>query len=159
MTTLCRTYPNESDARAAVARLLSAGQPGDDIRVLMGATEHDAREAAAGSFAGMPEEAVGTFAGMAAERGDGMGAFAGDAAEMRAGAFADADRDTVTSYPRGVARMRVGGHRGLERMLVAAGLDEAAAAADVRALHEGRILVLVTNASAGAEPALDAIAA
>jgi hypothetical protein len=159
MTTLCRAYPNESDARAAVARLLAAGQPGDDVRVLMGATEHDARDEAHGAFAGMPGEAVGTFAGAAAGRGDGMGAFAGDAAHMRAGAFADADRDTVTSYPGGVARMRVGGHRALERMLVNAGLDEAAAAADVRALHAGRILVLVGNATAGAERALDAVAA
>jgi hypothetical protein len=156
MTTLCRAYRNESDARDAVARVLAAGQPGGDIRVLMGMPDRDAREEPHGAFAGMPGEAVGTYAGAAADRGDGMGAFAGDAAKMRGGAFADADRDTVTSYPGGVARVRVDGHRGIERMLVEAGLDEAAAAADVRALHEGRILVLVMSAAPGAEGALDA---
>jgi hypothetical protein len=159
MTTLCRAYPTESDARDAVARLLAAGQPGDDISVLMGASAHDARHEPHGAFAGMPGEAVGAFSGAAAGRADGMGAFAGDAAHMRAGAFADADRDTVTTYPGGVARIRVGGHRALERMLVEAGLDAATAAADVRALHEGRILVLVTNASPAAERAVDAVAA
>jgi hypothetical protein len=163
MTTLCRAYTSESDARAAVDRLLAAGVPGGDVRVLMGTTERDARDEQAGAFAGgAAGDAVGTFADDAAARRDGMGTFAGDAGVMRAGGFADADRDTVTSYPAGVARVRVTAHRGLARTLVASGLDEAAAEADVRALHEGRILVLVlglVGEPADAERALDAVAA
>lgn len=157
MTTLCRAYTSESDARAAVDRLLAAGVPGGDVRVLMGTTEHDARDEPAGGFAGAAGDAVGTFADAAAARRDGMGTFAGDADRMRAGGFADADRDTVTSYPAGVARVRVTAHRGLARMLVEAGLDEAAAEADVRALHEGRILVLVTTTAMDARAAAAAL--
>jgi hypothetical protein len=50
-----------------------------------------------------------------------VGAFAGG--EQRGGSFADADRDVVTDYPDGV--------------------DDATAERDVRALHAGRVLVLV----------------
>ena len=153
MITLCRAYSNESEARAAVQRILAAGAVGEDVRVIMGEPERDAREAAAGAFAGMPGPAVGTFAGAEADRRDAMGAFAGDTADMRRGGFADADRETVTSYPGGVARMRVAGHHDLKAMLVDAGLDEAAADADVRALHEGRVLVLVRTGALGAEAA------
>jgi hypothetical protein len=159
MTTLCRTYTAEADVRAAVERLLLAGVPGEHISVLMAASARDGREEPHGAFAGVPGDGVGAFAGDGADRAAGMGAFAGDAARMRAGAFADADRDTVTSYRGGVAHIRVGGHRGLERMLVAAGLDKAAAAADVRALHAGRILVLVMGATPTVARALDAVAA
>jgi len=161
MTTLCRAYTSDSDARAAVDRLLAVGVRGGDVRVLMGKTERDARDEPAGGFAGDAGDAVGTFADAAAGRRDGMGTFAGDPDRMRAGGFADADRDTVTSYPAGVARVLVAAHRGLARMLVEAGLDEAAAEADVRALHEGRILVLVSGTfeRADAERVMDAVAA
>ena len=40
--------------------------------------------------------------------------------------------------------MRVAGHRSLKRLLTDAGLDDATAERDVRALHAGRILVLVS---------------
>jgi hypothetical protein len=63
---------------------------------------------------------------------------------MRQGGFADADRDTVTTYPGGVERVRIAAHRGLKALLLEAGLDEAAADADVEALHSGRVLVIVT---------------
>jgi len=95
-----------------------------------------------GEFAGTlaPGAPVGSFAG---SHGDGSptGAFAGG--EQRGGSFADADRDVVTDYPHGVERMRVAGHRSLKRLLTDAGLDDATAERDVRALHGGRILVLV----------------
>ena len=166
MTTLCRAYTTESDARSAVERVLAAGVPGADVRVLMGEGDRDAREAPAGAFAGMAGAGVGTFAGAEADRREAMGAFASvgdeDAASMRHGGYADADRETVTSYPGGVARLRVAGHRGLKRMLVDAGLDEAAADTDVRALHAGRVLVLVSTMALGAAAAaaaLDAAAA
>jgi hypothetical protein len=73
--------------------------------------------------------------------GAATGAFAGG--EQRGGSFADADRDVVTEYPDGVERVRVAGHRSLKRLLTDAGLDEATAERDVRALHAGCILVLV----------------
>ena len=49
----------------------------------------------------------------------------------------------VTSYPDGVERMQVVGHRRITRLLTDAGLDEASAKRDVEALHSGRVLVLV----------------
>src|SRR4051812_34719833 len=109
MTTLCRAYTSQSDAHAAVLRLLSVGVPGEDVRVLMGEPVRDGRDGVAGAFAGAAvaaDGAVGTFAGEPAARAGGMGGFAGGADRMRAGAFADADRETVTSFPAGVAHMR-----------------------------------------------------
>jgi hypothetical protein len=157
MNTLCRAYSNESDAHAAVERLLAAGARGEDVRVLTGEPARDARQAPVGAFAGMPADAVGAFAGPEPRRRDGMGAFAGDASAMRGGGFGDADRETVTTYPAGVARVRVAAHRGLRTMLLDAGLDEAAADADVRALHEGRVLVLVVSAAIDADAAAAAL--
>jgi hypothetical protein len=111
MTTLCRRYSAESDARTAVGRLLAAGVPGADVTVLVGSGR------------------------------DG------------------APVDAVTVFPGGVAHARVGGDKRLERMLAAAGLDAAAAAADAQALHGGRVLVLVTGAGLAAKAALDGVAA
>src|SRR3954470_23281198 len=111
MTTLCRRYIAQSDARTAVGRLLAAGVPGADVTVLVEA-ERD-----------------------------------------------DAPADAVTVFPGGVAHAGVGGDKRLERMLIAAGLDPAAAAADAQALHGGRVLVLVTGAGLAAKAALDGVAA
>ena len=69
-----------------------------------------------------------------------MGRFAGGG--QRGGSVGDVDRDTVTSYPDGVGRVRIAGHHDLEKTLIDAGLDEDAAQRDVRALHDGLILVL-----------------
>jgi hypothetical protein len=77
-----------------------------------------------------------------------MGSFAGDADEQRRGGFTDVDRETVTTHRGGVKRVRVASHRSLKQMLLDAGLDEATATSDVRALHHGRILVLVESAMA-----------
>jgi len=161
MTTLCRAYTNESDAGDAVERVMSAGVPGGAVRVLMGEPARDARDEPAGGFAGSNGDAVGRFGGGVSSRAAGMGTFAGDADRMRGGGFADADRETVTSYPAGVETVRVAAHRGLKRMLLDAGLDEATADADVHALHAGRVLVLVGPADvdrAEVERALDAVA-
>jgi len=144
MAIICRAYGSHDEARRAVDALMSAGVPGEGIRVLMGEPERDAREAPEGEFAGSvgPDAVVGSFAGEGHQRDEGMGAFAGSAAEQRAGSFADADRETVASYPNGLERVRVAEHRQIHRLLLDAGLDEATAQRDAEALHEGRILVL-----------------
>jgi hypothetical protein len=159
MPALCRAYTTEDDARAAVQRLLAAGVDGTAVRVLMGEPPHDSREAPAGEFAGTSTDAgerVGSFAGAGHARRDAMGAFTGGASGGRQGGFADRDTDTVADYAGGVERVRIASHGALKRMLVEAGLDEPTAAADVAALHAGRVLVLVTDASDGAARAVDA---
>jgi hypothetical protein len=59
------------------------------------------------------------------------------------GSFANAERDVVVTQHEGEERARVTGRRELKKLLMEAGLDAAAAAADVDALHAGRVLVLV----------------
>jgi hypothetical protein len=88
---------------------------------------------------------IGAYAGAGHSAREAMGTFAGDGDGRRRGGFSDADRDTVTTHAAGITRMRIGSHHDLEKMLVAAGLDAATAKADVRALHEGRVLVLVQS--------------
>ena len=148
MATLCRAYTSEDDAHAAVDRLLAAGIAGSEVHVLAGAAVHDSRDEAIGGYAGTADgdAVVGAYAGAAHSAREAMGTFAGDADGRRRGGFSDVDRDTVTTHAAGVTRVRIGSHHDLERMLVDAGLDEATAKADVRALHEGRVLVLVQSA-------------
>jgi hypothetical protein len=141
MGTTCKAFQTEDEARAEVERLLAAGMAGERIRVLMGDTVRDHGATPVGSFAG-EAGAIGSFAGQRHAAGDGMGTFAGDAAEMRTGGFGDIDRETVTTYENGIKRVRIASHRDLERMLVDAGLSPEVAAADVDALHHGRVLVL-----------------
>jgi hypothetical protein len=144
MPTLCRAFPTVDEARSAVERLLAAGHPGEEIRLLTGTPARDVRDAPVGSFAGAAgaAETVGTFAGGERSRRAARGAFAGGG-DMRRGSFADLDREMVEDYEGGVRHVRVAGHRDLRRMLVDAGLDEPTADADVEALHEGRVVVLV----------------
>ena len=148
MATLCRAYTSEDDAHNAVERLRSAGIAGTEIHVLMGEPARDARDEAIGGYAGTADgdAVVGAYAGAAHSAREAMGTFAGDADGRRRGGFSDVDRDTVTTHAAGVTRVRIGSHHELERMLVAAGLDEATAKADVEALHRGRVLVLVQSA-------------
>jgi len=147
---VCFSYASHDEALHAVNAVLEAGIPGDSVRVLSGEATRDARSGPIGEFAGSvePGAPVGSFAG-AHEGNARTGAFAGG--EQRGGSFADADRDVVTEYPGGVERMRVADHHRLERLLIDAGLDAAAAARDVHALHEGRILVLVDVGDGDAE--------
>jgi hypothetical protein len=149
MASLCRAYTSEQHAHAAVERLLSAGIAGADVQVLMGETAHDSRDAPVGSYAGTTTadgEVVGSYAGAAHSGREAMGAFAGDADAQRRGDFSDGDRETVTTYNADVKRVRIASHHNLRKMLVDAGLDEATAKADVEALHNGRVLVLVQSA-------------
>jgi hypothetical protein len=147
MNALCKAYRSTTDADRGVQALLAAGVPGEDVRLLMGAELHDARREAAGGFAGAAgaEPHVGAFAGEGGDRTAAMGSFAGDAvAGGGEGVFANADRDVVVTHSDGEERVRVAGHRKLKELLVEAGLDEPTAETDVRALHDGRVLVLVT---------------
>ena len=152
MPALCRSYASHADAIEAVNAVLGAGVPGDGVRVLTGEATRDTHAEKMGEFAGPvgPDAPVGSFAGSHAED-EPHGAFAGG--EQRGGSFADADRDVVTDYPHGVERMRVAGHERLRGLLRDAGLDDATVERDVKALHEGRVLVLVDAPDDAAERA------
>jgi hypothetical protein len=148
---ICRSYASHGEALKVVMAVLDAGVDGESVLVLTGERTRDARTAPVGGFAGAePHDApVGGFAGAPHRHDEAMGAFAGGA--QRGGSFADADREVVTSYPGGVERMHAVGHRHIMRLLLAAGLDGAAAARDLEALHAGRVLVLVDVADGDAE--------
>jgi hypothetical protein len=142
MTTYCSSYQHQAAAEDAVERLLAAGVDGDDVRILMGAPNHDGDPT--GGFAGVVTEdaPLGTFAGRTGDHG--MGGFGGRPATQRRGSFATLDRDTLTTFEGGRNReLRDVSHRHLIRLLVDAGLDEDIAERDVQALHDGRVLVLV----------------
>ena len=144
MDTICRAYATDDDARLAVDRLLAAGVGGAGIRVVAGSPAPDHRDEPVGDFGDRHAVAarVGSFADQDGATTDPMGSFAGEGGGRRGG-FGDLDRETVTTYADGIRRVHVTSHRSLKAMLVQAGLDEASAAADVEALHDGRVLVLV----------------
>ena len=147
MPTHCSAFTTEVEAHAAVDRLLAEGTPGTEIRVLMGRRARDHRDVPVGSFAGSgADRPVGSFAGSTGSSADGMGSFTEGAGEQRRGGFDDIDRDAVTVYADGVSRMHVTSHHELERLLGEAGLSDEAISKDVAALHDGRVLVLVTPA-------------
>jgi len=151
MPTLCKPYESPAEADRAVSDLQAAGVPGQHIRLLMGARLHDARTESAGSFAGsvQPETPVGGFA-RETDSTAARGGFGGDTAAKPQGVFGNADRDVVVTFADGREQARVAGHRQLEGLLTDAGLDAETAAADVRALHDGRLLLLVHVATIGA---------
>jgi hypothetical protein len=153
MNALCRAYDSTAAADAAVETLISAGVSGDDVRLLMGAELHDARAENAGGFAGAvaPTAEVGSFAGAGNDRSMHAGSFGGATAAATEGVFANADRDIVVTGFGGREEARVAGHHKLKQLLVEAGLDDTAAQRDVEALHEGRVLVLVSLDTASAD--------
>ena len=159
MNALCRSYDGPADAERAVRALLDGGVPGDDVRLLMGAALHDAHAEVRGGFAApvAAHERVGAFAGLGVRRDAPRGDFAGGSAPAGEGVFANADRDVVVTYSDGREHSRVAGHRALKRLLVDAGLDEPTAEADLRALHDGRILVLVDTTAVGRQRATELI--
>jgi hypothetical protein len=155
MPTLCRAFATEDEAHAAVDRLLAAGMSGVEIRLITGEPVRDHRNAPVGRFAGEGrDQPIGSFAGAPRSSHDAMGGFAGDPEQQRRGGFGDLDRETVTSYRDGVRRVHVASHHNLKKMLIDAGLDDAAADADVEALHYGRVLVLLRASSLAPEAAL-----
>jgi hypothetical protein len=150
---VCRSYDAHPEALAAVEAALSAGVPGEDILVISGSPTRDAHEEPVGQFGGTTEPGapVGEFAGEPEPQGMSTGDFASAQYPRRGGSFADSDTDVGTSYPEGVERMHVLGHRRITRLLQDAGLDEATARRDVEALHSGRVLVLVNVADTDSE--------
>jgi hypothetical protein len=148
---LCRSYASQGEALEAVQAVLSAGIPGEDVLVLMGEHARDAHEEPVGEFAGPvePGAPVGEFAGGPVPEGSSTGSFAGG--EHRGGSFADTERELLTSYPDGVERMRVTGHRRITRLLKDAGLDDATVKRDVDGLHRGLVLILVDVAEDDAD--------
>jgi hypothetical protein len=149
MNALCRAYDSTTAADAAVETLVAAGVPGDDVRLLMGAELHDARIEDAGNFAGAvaPGAEVGSFARAGNVRSTHVGSFGGESASGSEGVFANADRDVVVTGFGGREQARVAGHHKLKQLLLDAGLDAETAQRDVEALHDGRVLVLVSLAS------------
>jgi len=155
MNALCRSFENTADAERAVRTALAAGVPGEDVRMLMGAEIHNARNEPRGGFATAigSDERVGTFAGEGARRNQPRGSFAGEGAWDGEGGFANADRDVVVTYSDGRELSRVAAHHTLKRLLVDAGLNDDVAESDIRALHHGRVLVLVVSGAAAIEQA------
>jgi hypothetical protein len=144
MVALCRSYASHDEALAAVDAVLGAGVAGEGVRVLSAEPERDTRDEPMGEFSGTtaPGAPVGEFAGGTHPEGEEEGHFAGG--EQRGGSFADTDREEIVSYPGGVEHARYAGHAAVKMVLTDAGLDDASAERDVKALHSGRVLVLVT---------------
>lgn len=143
MAALCRSYATHGEALEAVNSVLGAGVPGEDVLVLMAEQARDAHQEEVGEFAGTTEPGapVGEFAGAPQTQASSTGDFAGG--EHRGGSFGDTERDVFISYPEGVERLRVTGHRRITRLLVDAGLDHETAKRDVDSLHRGLVLVVV----------------
>jgi hypothetical protein len=97
MSTLCKTFDNDVEARRAVEALRSAGVSRRGIRVLTARRIHDVRREPVGSFAGVvgPDAPVGSFGDVQHLRRQGTGAFADDADRQRQGSFGDADLGQV----------------------------------------------------------------
>ena len=144
MSTLCKTYSDQGEAREAVEAMLAAGAPRRSIRLLTGSPLHDVRAEWVGTFAGSvgPQAPVGTFAGRPRRRCQGTGAYAGDPDRQRKGSFADVERDVVVTFAHGAERPRVATHRTLRQLLRAVTLDGEPADRLVDELHVGHGLVL-----------------
>ena len=144
MSTLCNTYSDMGEARAAVQRLLATGAPGRAIRLLTGSPLHDVRAERVGTFAGAidPDAPVGRFAGLPRRRRQGTGCFAGDPDRMRKGSFGDIERDLIVSFERGAEHPRVATHRTLARLLRPVSLDGEPVDRLVDELHRGHGLVV-----------------
>jgi hypothetical protein len=160
MAAVCRSYASHGVAAKAVEAVLGAGIDGSDVLVLTGEGVGDVREEPVGSFAGRvePGDPVGTFEGEQPARADPKGTFASEPSG-RVGSFADAARQDVVSYPRGVERMHAIGTASVLRLLRGAGLDATTAQRDLDAMHSGRVLLLVEHADGDAarvEQLLDA---
>jgi hypothetical protein len=145
MQTTCSSYATDTEAAAAVKQLLADGMPGTRISVISGRMTQDHRVDRVGAYAG-EAVTIGGYAGMTGSTADAMGSFTTGAGERRRGSFGDIDRDEITTYENGVRRVHIASHHGLSKRLSEAGLDADAVAADVAAVHDGRVLVLVTTA-------------
>jgi hypothetical protein len=151
MSTLCRTYSDEVEARAAVERLLAGGAPRRAVRLLSGSPLHDVRAEPVGSFAGTigPDAPVGRFAGPPRRRWQGAGIFAGDPDRQRKGSFGDVERDVIVTFGRHDEHPRIATHRTLERLLRPVTLDGEPVERLVDELHVGHRLVVAEMSPPG----------
>ncbi|HWT25173.1 MAG TPA: cation:proton antiporter [Solirubrobacteraceae bacterium] len=145
MQTTCSSYATDAEAAVAVRQMLADGMAGTRISVISGRMAQDHRVERVGAYAG-EAVTVGGYAGMTGSTADAMGGFGRGTGEERRGSFGDIDRDEIATYENGVRRVHVASHRELAKRLAEAGLDADAVAADVAAVHDGRVLVLVTAA-------------
>ena len=143
MATVCKVFDDEAAALNEVESLIARDVPGEDVRILRGAPQRDAREDPHGSFApGHGDDPMGTFAGPETTPVEGSFAPGHDARAERLGSFGQVDRDTVTTFPAAMEDVSVVSHGRLVALLVGAGLDREVAEADVEALHDGKLLVV-----------------
>jgi hypothetical protein len=144
MSTLCKAYSDEAQAREAVEHLLASATPPRVIRLLTGSRTHDVRDERVGTFAGVigPDAPVGRFAGRPRRRCQGAGSFAGDPDRQRKGSFADVERDVIIAFGRRDEHPRVATHRELTRLLSAVTLAGEPADRLVDELHDGHGLVV-----------------
>jgi hypothetical protein len=144
MSTLCKTYSDESEARAAVERLLASGAPRRGVRLLAGTRLHDVRDERVGTFAGAigPDAPVGRFAGRPRRRCQGTGTFAGDPDRQRKGSFADVERDMIITFERRGEHPHVATQRALRDLLSSVTLAGEPADHLVQELHAGHRLVV-----------------
>jgi hypothetical protein len=145
MATLCKTYPDEATARAAVETLRGAGVPDHAIRLLTAPALHDVRREPVGAFAGTlaPDAPVGTFGNVARLRRQGHGSYAGDPDRQRRGCFADAERDVVVTYEDQAAHSHVAGEHELARVLRSWHVVDDAVEHVIDELHHGHATVVV----------------
>jgi hypothetical protein len=148
MAVICRTYASHDEARRAVRAVLGAGVPDTAVRVLAGQPQRDSRGEPEGEFAGTtaPDDVVGDFGGPGHRRDEGGGAFAESAAEQRGGSFADADRESISTYPNGVEHVQAASHDHVRRVLSDAGLDARTTERDSERVLDGGVVVLVEAA-------------
>lgn len=152
MTTLCRAYPTEAEARHAVEELCSAGLPPQGAHLITGGSLHDLRREPVGEFLGRayPESPVRTFASTTLERWHPPGTFFGNPDRQRAGSFGDVDSHVVVHRdPSGHEHSRALGQSSLSRLFAGAGLDDRAAERALAELEAGSSLVLVQIAEMG----------
>ena len=154
MSTLCKTYSDADEARAAVQRLLAEGAPRRGIRLLTGSPLHDVRAERVGTFAGSiaPDAPVGTFADLPRRRRQGTGSFAGDPDRQRKGSFGDVERDVIVTFERDAEHPRVATHRTLARLLRPVTLEGEPADRLVDELHVGHGLVVTDLAPPAPDP-------
>jgi hypothetical protein len=143
MATVCKVFNDDAPALKEVESLIARGVPGENVRVLRGAPQRDAREDPHGSFAaGHGDDPMGTFAGPGTTDAEGSFAPGHDAHSERLGSFGNVDRDTVTTFPCAVEDVSVVSHHRLVALLAEVGLDRKIAERDVEALHDGKLLVV-----------------
>ena len=145
MTTLHKTYHDESAARRAVQELRTAGVSGSHIRLVMTRPPRDVRRETVGGFAGPvgPRGPVGTFANAVLLRRQAAGGFAGDPDEQRQGSFADVERVAIVTRNDDEEHCRLTDYRGVRQLLRRSALGDDAVERAVAELRMGHVVVLV----------------